>query len=229
MIKNMHKKGLIILSLCFFANHHVFCMDKKMEEFKQSLHDGTKNTDQLCVMAAELAKNNKKHFQKISLLTHPDKNNNDINRAAIFQAAYTSYNPDNPTLQQEITPEEKKYQKIISKISDAKQTLDSINTYSLPMAAILERSEQIQQEISHALIDNAVETTFGIILKKLAPGCTGNTELQDILNDIKNKNTTMNNVLTMHADYRTDLQKTTNKNYDIALKKLSPLHKKEKQ
>lgn len=228
MIKNMHKKSLTVLCLCFSLYSTIFSM-KTVDDFKDALNKPNKDLNELCELAAELVKNNKKNFYKISLLTHPDRNNNDANRTAIFKAADESFKQNSSVPQQEITPEEKKLHKILNKTSDAKQTLDSINNYSLPIAAALERAEQIQQEISHALIDNAVETTFGVILKKLAPGCTGTTELQDILNDIKNKNTTMNNVLTMHADYRKDLQKTTNKNYDIALKKLSPLRKKEKE
>jgi len=233
MINNVHKKFLMLSYVCFFACFNLFSM-KTMADFNSAFEAKTKNWDEITLLATNLCHNNPKHFHQIALKVHPDKTaslEKDLQDqyTKIFKAINESVNRDKPIPQQEATPEEKKLQKILNKTAETTDTIDSLKGYSLPIETLETRANQIRQEISHSLIDNSIEVSFGLILKNLAPGCTNNTSSEEILDTIKDQSTALDDALTMHADYRKDLQQATAKNYTNAQKKLQSLLKKEKK
>ena len=71
MIKNMYKKSLTVLCLCFSLYPTIFPM-KTMEDFSTALNTPNKNFNELHKLADELSKDKKNYYQ-IARLVHPDK------------------------------------------------------------------------------------------------------------------------------------------------------------
>lgn len=231
MIKNMHKKSLTVLCLCFSLYPTIFSM-KTMDDFKAALNKSDKNLNELIKLADELSKD-KKNYHKIALLVHPDKAQ--LEEKELFEEICKAANNSNEQANKAIsitksaTAEDIERVKFLDQADNIKNEIEQLNTFPRKTVLLINLASQIKQEISHSFIDQTVDASFGLILKKLAPGAINNIELQEILYDIKDRSSKMDDALTMHAEHRKDLQKTTAKNYTNAQKKLQSHLKKEKK
>ncbi len=178
MIKNMHKKSLTVLCLCFSLYPTIFSM-KTMDDFKTALNKSDKNLNELIKLADELSKD-KKNYHKIALLVHPDKAQ--LEEKKVFEEICKAANNSNEqaniaiSITKSATAEDIERVKFLDQADNIKNEIEQLNTFPRKTVLLINLASQIKQEISHSFIDQTVDASFGLILKKLTPGAINNIE-----------------------------------------------------